>query len=126
MILLNFAHPITAGQRTDIETALGQSLTQLHEVKTHFDQDRPFAPQVSAILDQLPLDAQAWQTEAIIINPPAFNFITAVVLAELHGRMGYFPAIIRLKPALDSLTRRFTLAEIINLQSVRDKARSKR
>ena len=126
MILLNFAHPITAEQRTDIEATLGQPITQLHEVKTHFDQDQPFAPQVSDILDELPLDAPAWQTEAIVINPPAFNFITAVVLAELHGRMGYFPAIVRLKPVPDSLPRRFAFAEIINLQSVRDKARKKR
>ncbi len=29
--------------------------------------------------------------------------ITALVLAELHGRMGYFPPVIRLRPAKDAL-----------------------
>jgi hypothetical protein len=47
-------------------------------------------------------------------------------MAELHGRMGYFPAVIRLKPIPDSLPPQFEFAEIINLQAVRDQARAQR
>ena len=39
------------------------------------------------------------------VVPPALNFITAVLLAELHGRMGYFPAIVRLRPVAEVCRR---------------------
>lgn len=57
---------------------------------------------------------------------PSLNFIAAVLLAELHGRMGYFPTIVRLRPVADATPRRFEVAELIDLQSVRDVARIKR
>jgi len=49
-----------------------------------------------------------------------------VRLAEGHSRIGYFPAIVRLRPLADSLPPRFEVAEIINLQAVRDLARQQR
>ena len=47
-------------------------------------------------------------------------------LAELHGRMGYYPPVVRLRPVPDSLPPRYEVAEILNLQAVRDDARRKR
>jgi hypothetical protein len=49
-----------------------------------------------------------------------------VLLAELHGRCGYFPAAVRLRPVPDSVPPRFEVAEIVNLQAVREKARGRR
>jgi len=49
-----------------------------------------------------------------------------VLLAELHGRMGYFPPIVRLRPVPNALPPRFEVAEIINLQAVREAARTRR
>ena len=72
------------------------------------------------------LSPQQWQTETILVNPPSYNFLTAALLAELHGRMGYFPPILRLRPFKDSLPPRFEVAEIINLQHIRDEARTRR
>jgi len=43
----------------------------------------------------------------ILVNTPSLNFITAMLLAKLHGRMGYFPPIIRLRPANGSLPPRY-------------------
>ncbi len=40
--------------------------------------------------------------------------------------MGYFPACIRLRPVPESLPPRFEVAEILNLQAVRDAARQGR
>jgi len=48
------------------------------------------------------------------------------VLAEIHGRCGYFPPIVRLRPIKDSLPPRFEVAEILNLNAVRETARTKR
>ena len=54
------------------------------------------------------------------------NFITALLLAALHGRMGYFPPVIRLRPDAGSLPPRYEVVEILNLQAVRDAARQER
>jgi hypothetical protein len=78
------------------------------------------------LMAELPLSAEDMQTQPILINPPSLNFITALVLAELHGRMGYFPPVIRLRPVAGSLPPRYEVAEILNLQAVRDAARTAR
>jgi hypothetical protein len=48
------------------------------------------------------------------------------LLAELHGRMGHFPAVLRLRPVPDSNPPQFEVAEVINLQEVRDETRKRR
>lgn len=45
-----------------------------------------------------------------------------MVLAELHGLTGHFPTIMRLKPSGAT----YEVAEIINLQKIRDKRRELR
>jgi hypothetical protein len=40
--------------------------------------------------------------------------------------MGYFPTIIRLRPVANATPPRFEVAELINLQAVRDRAREQR
>jgi len=47
-------------------------------------------------------------------------------LAELHGRMGYFPPLLRTRPAPGSLPPRYEAAEALNLQALRDAARAAR
>lgn len=126
MILLNFSHPLTETQLEALKTQTGQAEIDLRQIKTHFDHERPFPEQITLLIDNLGLDAQTWQTEQILINPPALNVIAVSLLAELHGRMGYFPAIIRLKPIPGSLPPQFEFAEIINLQAIRDQARTQR
>jgi hypothetical protein len=54
---------------------------------------------------------------------PSLNFIAALLLAELHGRMGYFPPVVRTRPVEGSLPRRFEVAEILDLQGRRETAR---
>ncbi len=73
----------------------------------------------------IPLSPEELQTAPVLINPPSLNFITAVLLAELHGRMGYFPPVVRLRPAA-GLPPRYEVAEILNLQAIRDAARRTR
>lgn len=83
-------------------------------------------PQVAALVDQACLSPAERQTRPLLVNPPSLNFIAAVLLAELHGRCGYFPAMLRLRPVPESAPPRYEVAEIINLQSVRDEARKRR
>ncbi len=126
MLLLNFSHPLTPDQLAQVEALTAATVERVIAVPAQFDHSRPFVPQVQAMLAQTPLTATEWQTAPLLIVPPALNFITAVLLAELHGRMGYFPPIVRLRPVEGSLPPRFEVAEIINLQAVREQARTRR
>lgn len=126
MILINFAHPLTEAQQLQIQDLTGQELDRIIELKPHFDEQRPFREQLETLMSGVPLSPQEWQTEAVLVNPPALNFITALVLSDLHGRMGYFPPILRLRPVKDSLPPRYEVAEIINLQELRAAARKHR
>jgi hypothetical protein len=48
------------------------------------------------------------------------------LLAELHGRMGYFPTCIRMRPVAGARPPRYEVAEALDLQTVRDRARQTR
>jgi hypothetical protein len=132
MLLLNFSHPLTPEQTARIAELTGQPVERLISLPAQFDHQQPFGPQLEALLAPLEagsppaLTPDEWQTASILINPPSLNFITALVLAELHGRMGYFPPIVRLRPIADALPPRYEVAEILNLQRTRDAARLKR
>ena len=125
MILLNFSHPLSGDQLTRIAELTGEA-PQVIAAPAQFDHQRPFVEQVRALVDGLGLTPKEWQTTPLLINPPALNLIAVTLLAELHGRMGYFPTVLRLRPVADSTPPRFEVAELVNLQAVRDEARRQR
>ncbi|MCA9977072.1 MAG: hypothetical protein KC413_15025 [Anaerolineales bacterium] len=98
MIVLNFGHPLTEDRLSAIRVATGQTELVLRQVKTHIDPERPFPDQIAQLINDLNINSQTWQTEPMLINPPTHNIIAAALLAELHGRMGYFPAIKPIHP----------------------------
>ncbi|MGQ9794670.1 MAG: CRISPR-associated protein Csx15 [Anaerolineae bacterium] len=126
MILLNFGHPLTHEQYAQIERLVGQPIGRLIEVPVHFDHAKSFAEQVRALVDGLGLSSEEWQQAAIFVNPPTLSAIALTLLAELHGRMGYFPPVVRMRPVEEVLPPRFEVAEIIDLQHVRTGARERR
>lgn len=126
MILLNFSHPLTDAQRDQIEALIGQPIADQRNLTTQFEEQQPFAPQLAALMATIGLTPVQWQTEPILVVLPSLNFIAAALLAELHGRMGYFPPVVRTRPAAGSVPRRYEIAEILDLQTMRDQARGKR
>lgn len=126
LLILNFSHPLTSEQLAQIEGMTEQKVEDVIEAKMQFDDEEPFAPQLVELADSIGLTSEEWQTLPLLINPPAFSIIAVTLLAELHGRMGYFPACLRLRPIEGSTPRRFEVAEVVNLQAVRDRARKKR
>jgi hypothetical protein len=58
--------------------------------------------------------------------PAGYAPAWTVLLAELHGRLGYFPDIVRLRPAPAPAEEKFEVAEIVPTQAVRNQARAKR
>jgi hypothetical protein len=126
LLLLNFSHPLTAEQTAQLETLTGQGVRRVIAIPTQFDNGQPFLPQLQDLLAQVSLSTQEWQSEPMLVIPPSLNFITALLLAELHGRMGYFPAMVRIRPVAGVLPLKYEVAEIINFQEVRDAARKTR
>ena len=126
MLLLNFSHPLTADYLQQLETLTGQEVEGVVELKTEFQQEKAFVPQAKALVDSVGLSPAEWQTRRILINLPSLHTIVACVLAELHGRMGYFPAILRLKPIPNITPPQFEVAEVMNLQLIREEARKRR
>jgi hypothetical protein len=104
----------------------GRAIERTLALTTHFDEQQPFPPQVAALLAQVELTPAAWQGEPILVVLPSLNFIAAALLAELHGRMGYFPPVVRTRPVAGMIPRQFEVAEILDLQAIRDRARSQR
>ena len=126
MILLNFSHPLTEAQAAQIEALTGQAIARVMALNPQFDEQQPFPPQVATLLAQLELTPAQWQGAAILVVLPSLNFIAAALLAELHGRMGYFPPVVRTRPVADALPRRYEVAEILDLQAMRETARKLR
>lgn len=126
MIVLNFSHPLTDAQRRQIETLTGSTIDSVIAVLPQFDEQQPFVPQVQALLAQVGLTPDQWQGAAILVVLPSLNFISAALLAELHGRMGYFPPVVRTRPVAGAVPRRYEVAEILDLQQIREDARKQR
>ncbi len=126
MIILNFAHPLTARQIEQIGALAGQPPERVQDVKVQFDVNQPFVAQVVAMLDTLDISPADWQSGGWLIVLPSLNYIAGILLAELHGRMGHFPTIVRLKTAANAAVTEYELAEIVNLETVRQAARTRR
>ena len=126
MLLLNFSHPLSPSQLAQAEALTGQAFDQVIHLPVQFDAAQPFAPQLDALVASIPLTPAQWQSEPVVLILPALNFIAAMLLAHLHGRMGYFPTILRLRPAPNATPPVFEVAELINLQQLRDAARTRR
>lgn len=126
MHILNFAHPMTEAQQNQLAEKVGTAIDHVTTIKIHLDQTKEFVPQVVAVVDSLEIDSAAWQSNAWVIVLPALNYIAAILLAELHGRIGYFPTVVRLRPSDNPLLNEFVIAEIINLNRVREDARARR
>jgi hypothetical protein len=126
MILINFSHPITDQQKQQLEAITNRTLGDVRSVTCHFDNALPFAEQVAAAVDEVGLSTAEWQEEAIVVNPPGYAPAATTLVAELHGRMGHFPSLMRIRPVADSNPPTFEVAEVINLHEVRERARARR
>src|SRR2546421_2319726 len=125
MLILNFTHPLTSQQRAQIEALAHTSIEEVRTIPVQIDQAEPLEPQITAIVDAVGLSPEEWQTRPLLINPPGYAPAAFVLLAEMHGRSGHFPALIRLRPRAGAVTT-YEVAELLNLQTIRDAARERR
>ena len=125
MLILNFTHPLTHQQREQIEALAATSIEEVRTIPLQINQEEPLEPQIIAIVDAAGLSSEEWQTRPLVINPPGYAPAAFVLLAELHGRIGHFPALLRLRPKSGAVTS-YEVAEVLNLQTIRDAARRRR
>jgi hypothetical protein len=123
MILLNFGHPLTTGQIDQVEKLANCKISQVISIPVQIDFSMPIYPQIELLISKAGV---VFQTEPCLVNLPSHYLISAYLLASLHGLWGYFPAVLQFRPILGSVPPRFDIGDIINLQAVRDKARTKR
>jgi hypothetical protein len=126
MYIINLAHPLTEAHLRRIQEITGETITEVKEIPSQIDHNLPLEPQIEALLDKIDFTTQQWQTEPFLVNLPALSCSAAAVLAQVHGRAGYFPPVLRLSPVQEEIPPRFEVAEILNLQAMRERARGKR
>lgn len=125
MLILNFSHPLTDEQRSQVESLAGIAVTDIRTIPVQIRQDESLEAQIVAIVDKVELSSAQWQTLPLLINPPGYAPAAFVLLAELHGRIGHFPTLLRLRPKAGPVTS-YEVAELLNLQTIRENARTRR
>ncbi len=125
MLIINFTHPLTPTQQSQIEALADTTISEVRTIPVQIDQSEPLEPQITAVINAVGLSSHEWQTYPLLINPPGYAPAAFVLLAQLHGRIGHFPSLIRLRPKYGATTA-FEVAEILNLQTIREAARRQR
>ncbi len=125
MLVLNFTHPLTAEQCAQIEALAQSSIEEVRTIYVQIDHTEPLGPQITCIVNTIGLSCEEWQTQPLLINPPGYAQAAFVLLAEIHGRIGHFPTVVRLRPKNGFITS-YEVVELLNLQTVRESARTLR
>jgi hypothetical protein len=125
IVLLNYTHPLTSDQLAQVAALLGEPPDQ-RRIAVQVDRARPLAEVAAELADAAALGPAEWQTSALLINPPALAPVALALAAELHGRCGYFPAMLNVRPIAGANPPRYEIAEVVNLQAIRDLARTRR
>ncbi len=98
MLILNFSHPLTIDQQVQIEALAHTSIEEVRIIPVQIDQVEPLEAQIIAIVDAAGLSSEEWQTRQLLINPP--------------GKPGPVTS--------------YEVAELLNLQTIREVARKRR
>ena len=125
MLILNFTHPLTSDHAAQIEALARLTIEEVRTIPVQIDQAQPLEPQIRAIVDTVQLTSEEWQIRPLLINPPGYAPAAFVLLAELHGRIGHFPSLIRMRPKAGPVPA-YEVAELLNLQAIREMSRTRR
>jgi hypothetical protein len=122
MLVLNFTHPLTREQCAQIEALAQDTIVEVRTIYVQINHTEPLGPQITDIINDIGLSCEDWQTQPLLINPPGYAQAAFVLLAEMHGRIGHFPTVVRLRPKNGPITT-YEVVELLNLQTVREAAR---
>ena len=127
-LVINFsAHPLMPAQQQAIQAKMGWPAVEIIETNLgNVPESRDFVAKTLQCLNNIDLLPQDWQTHPLVVVPAGYASAWSVLLAELHGRIGYFPDMVRLRPAPVGATEKYEVAEIVELRQIRNQARAKR
>lgn len=119
MLLVNYStHPLNDEMRRVVEALTGTTVEDVRvvAVPTTFPTD-DFESGIARLVDAIGRTPEQLQTQPLVVMLPETADIACAVIAELHGRIGNFPSILRWHPHSP---------EIVNLQRVRSRALNRR
>lgn len=127
-LVLNFSgHPVSETQRTAMQQQLGwPQLTVIEARLGNVPESRRFVGEVRSYIGQIDLPPEEWQRRHLAVIPAGYAPAWSVLLAELHGRLGYFPDMVRLRPTRGPGEEKFEVVEVVSLRDIRNEARSRR
>lgn len=125
-LILNFARSLTHAQLIQLQGLLGAlpEVIDLPGIPVQFATDRPLGDQAVTVLDSAALTLEEWASLSFIVNLPGISPAAAAILAEIHGRSGHFPHVIRMTPSPEDNTV-YNVTEVVKLQNIRDAARAR-
>ena len=112
----------------EASAALGEDIAGLIRSgpKEQLDLTRPFREQAQQLFASVGLADRDWERLAVLVHLPDSGAASAIILAVLHAKMGRFPAVLRMRAVPDRMPPRLEVAEIIDVQRLRDEARVRR
>ena len=125
ILVLNFAHPLTAEQQAQIEALAGTGIEDIVTISTLINEKEALEPQIARLIDAVDQSFNDWYKRDILVNPPGYAPAAFLLLAEIHGRIGHFPTLIRIRPKHGPVTS-YEVVELLNLQSIREEAQKRR
>lgn len=120
MIILNLAEPLSAEDASAIAALAGRRLRGVQSFQPKFSDDLPLAPQVRNFVDLMGYSPKDWQTMSMVICLPQDPVAAALFVAEVAGRRGRTPTIVRFRT--DANTGKREPSELISLHEVRKEA----
>lgn len=127
-LVMNFSgHPVLPGQKIAIEGFMHWASSDvINVVLGNIPEDHTFSASITQAIERTGLSPMEWQSTPLVVIPAGYSAIWSVVLTDLHGRLGYFPDVVRLRPAPSGSAEKFEVAEIMNLATIRHISRQKR
>jgi hypothetical protein len=124
MILINFGAPFRPLQISQAEAFLHEPITRVIDLSINVDPDQEMLAQFKKSMARMKLSNLDLRAEPVVVNLPQQNYLSVMVLAELHARMGYFPCILRTRMKSSGILPYYEVAEVIDLQAVEDQLSS--
>ena len=109
-------------QQAQIEELSNTTIEHIITISTLINEEELLEIQITSLIEAVDLSIHDWHKRDILINPPGYTPAAILLLAEIHGRIGHFPTIIRMRPNHTSITA-YEVIELLNLQTIRDAAR---
>lgn len=119
MIVLNFAHPLNQTQVKQLEDLCLDTVEEIR-IPVQLDLEQPVDNQIQQIVNGIGWSIEQWQKQEYLVIPPSLSTASAVLIADILGRSGALPLIVRSKMVGEGVFSRWEIAEIVSLESVKN------